>query len=548
MYKVTYRITTKSPIVLSTNSGETHLVTTRDFIPGTVVLGMCAARYIEKKIRDREAHRDENFYKWFLSGAISFGNGYIDSTIRKDEKERNIPIPLSIHEDKNKKEEGIDLLIQTTKNQTSTIGGYGRIEVEKDNSNDEDDMNISTAYLYKQLIKKSLNYHHQHDPAKGTVKEGIFFNYEAIEEGQTFTGDIVGEKNILEEFIKNFSKEETFYIGRSRNTQYGIINFSFINAPLTLNSKDETLKPWSDEITLNLISDLIVYNECGISSTDINVLQRILQDYIGNKNLSIKRYFIKSLDIENFVSVWRLKRPSETCFKAGSCFVLQGMNEADRNKLLELKATGIGERKHEGFGRITFMLNRSPLLKISKHEEKKKKKPEGKDGESSLNLTREISLSIIKNILRQHVELEAIRESGDFKNLPSKSLVGRLEAFLKLEDEKCKGFNIDHFKDIISKELKKTASDRLEKCRNGHQTLKEFISSKLLSIERIRQANIGYIKELNNFIKSEDTIVGFENYIQTNGPCFENELYQLYFSTFFAIMRKRVKAGEEGKI
>lgn len=46
--RLTYRITTLSPLVLSKTGSEGFLVNTRDFIPGTVILGMCAARYIQR--------------------------------------------------------------------------------------------------------------------------------------------------------------------------------------------------------------------------------------------------------------------------------------------------------------------------------------------------------------------------------------------------------------------------------------------------------------------------------------------------------------------
>jgi CRISPR-associated protein Csx10 len=544
MYRITYRITTQSPVVLSTNSGETHLVTTRDFIPGTVVLGMCAGRYIEKNIKDKDAHRDENFYNWFIGGSLVFGNGYIDPTNDKDKKKRNNPVPLSIHQDKHKKTQGFDLLLQVPENQTSAIGGYGRVEFDGDEGEEENDMEVPAGYLYKQPVKKSLNYHHQHDPEKGTVRKGKFFNYEAVEAGQTFTGDIFGKQDVLEAFVNSFSKEETFYIGRSRNTQYGKIDFSIKTGLQTSETKDEALKIRGGEITLTLISDLIIYNECGMSTTDIKVLKKTLQEFTGNENLSIKKSFIKPGDIENFVSVWKLKRPSETCFKAGSCFVLQELSEADKTRLLELKETGIGERRHEGFGRIDFMRHRSPLLRINEHEEKKKRQPQVETGETTLNLTKEILLSIIKNGLRQQVELEAIRESGDFKNLPSKSLIGRLESFPALDGKKGLDFDVSHFQKNVSDKLRKTARDSLEKCRNrdNTQTLLGFITKKSLSIEDIRRSNTGYIKELNKFVQA-----GFNKYIEENGQAFESELYLLYFRTFFAVMRKRIKASEEGR-
>ena len=215
-HRLTYRITTLSPLVLSKTGSQGFLVNTRDFIPGTVILGMCAARYIQthEKLSYHNAHEDKTFQNWFLNGALCFDNAYITSCDEMGSEKENMPIPLSIQQLKDKSGNVYDLLFEEEEHKSASFDGYGRIQ----------EAGGESPILYIQHIKKSLNFHHQHDPVKGTAKPGVFFNYESIDPGQTFTGEITGSQNLLQAFKDEFKNEKIFYVGRSRNTQYGKIN------------------------------------------------------------------------------------------------------------------------------------------------------------------------------------------------------------------------------------------------------------------------------------------------------------------------------------
>ncbi|WP_269849658.1 hypothetical protein [Methanosarcina horonobensis] len=49
MYQLTYEIETLSPVLLTQISGDTNMVSTLDYIPGTVVQGIFANNYIKKR-------------------------------------------------------------------------------------------------------------------------------------------------------------------------------------------------------------------------------------------------------------------------------------------------------------------------------------------------------------------------------------------------------------------------------------------------------------------------------------------------------------------
>ena len=78
-----------------------------------------------------------------------------------------------------------------------------------------------------------IYFHHERDSRiKGQSTEGKIFYYEALKEGQEFISYVTGEKEYLDKFKACFSSTLQARIGRSRNTQYGLIDVSLdeINA------------------------------------------------------------------------------------------------------------------------------------------------------------------------------------------------------------------------------------------------------------------------------------------------------------------------------
>jgi CRISPR-associated protein Csx10 len=539
MHRLTYRIKTLSPLVLSKTGSEGHLVTTRDFIPGTVIMGMCAARYIQEQegITFRNAHEDKNFLNWFLQGSICFGNAYIASIEEEEKVKDNIPVPHSVQQMKDESGDVYDLLFHEPEKRSSALGGYGRI------INLEDE----TSVIYIQPIKKSLNFHHQHDAAKGTVKQGIFFNYESIDAGQTFTGEITGSENHLRAFKDEVEKDKIFYVGRSRNTQYGKIKFEWVSGPRPIEIDSDQLDIYED-VSLTLLSDLILYNENGLSTTDPQVLENLLKRRIGNGGLNIKKAFIKNQEVENHVAVWKLRRPSENCFKAGSCFLVSGLTGDDGEKLAEMVKTGIGERRKEGFGKIAVNIQQDPELRLTKLE-KDKKGPHIKAPKKIPGQAKNILTTLVKNLLSQHVELNAIMESKDFQKLPGKSLIGRLESILETVKEKSKDSVktcSQEFKRTLGEDLRKTAADSLERCNNRKQTLLEFITGKSVKMEEILRSTEPSIKEINKLMTEKTGDMDLAAALRSEKD-FEEELFFIYFHTFFTTMRRIKKISEEGE-
>ena len=64
---VTVTIKTLSPVVLTAMNNAAVMTESRNFINGTVLRGILAARFIENKKLEREAHKDKEFRELFFS-------------------------------------------------------------------------------------------------------------------------------------------------------------------------------------------------------------------------------------------------------------------------------------------------------------------------------------------------------------------------------------------------------------------------------------------------------------------------------------------------
>lgn len=516
MFRLKYRITTLAPVLVTTSAGDTNMVSTCDYIPGGTLIGVFANKYIRKKSIVNDAHIDDTFYQWFLNGGLRFSNACIISHNGDNNTENNFHFPISIQKEKHNEKKLHNLLFADDhfydkKIQTSSIGGFGRI--------------VGTT-LYSQDVKKTISFHHERDRESGVSKEGLIFNYESIDQGQVFEGSILGDRVTLDEFKELFKDDHLSYIGRSKNAQYGKVKIEINHeSPSELNSKIDNLKVDEEEISLTLLSNTIIFNKNGFSSVDKDDLKNALGD-----GVEIKKTFIRTGEVENFISVWRLRKPSMTCILAGSCFLLKVTGNDNINRLRELVKEGIGERRGEGFGRIEFELKTDEELNSKDNNLASNKRPEGDMPPN----TKEIAVALVKDYIKKHVELTALNEAKDFSfaNL-SKSLVSRLEAMVvSLKKTESNDKNAE-FNKVISK-LRKTAADKLKSCTNGNRTLNDFIKEKEIKINDVMRNISLTIKELCVEIKfkPEDDIH------------FEGHLYITYFLTFLSTLRKKLKKGE----
>jgi len=529
-HQLKYQIITKAPVLLTRIVGNTNILNTNRHITGSAIRGMLAKYFLKNQNLNKEmAHTDPDFFRWFLGGDLIFTNGYL--TISDDEKLLVChPSPLSIEKEKYGDDSVFfdSLFVNADESDTIKVGDYCWIE---------------SGLLYIDNAKTLLNFHHARDRKSNTPKEGDFFNYEAILPEQKFTGMIIGSKEHLEEFYNRLGKQFTAYLGRSRNAQYGRVEFTFLNNGPELflveldNVPNEDTELSIGETSLTLLSDTIIYDQYGNPTTDLNLLEKYL-------NAKILKAFVKTSSVENFISVWKLRRPSEVCFSAGSCFLVK-VDDKNKDHLLKLQREGLGERCNEGFGRI--VLNWQKQENYGKYEVSIQEIP--KPEEPMHSSTRDLLHHIIETHLCQAVELKALKDAKTFmrekndrgepipnKGLPSKSLIGRLELLLQRHSQQKK------FSDFLEKKLRGHAKDQLMRCRSKElkMTLYDHLKNyhiNLTTLENILREQKGFEQLLDLGRQSE---IGFD----FNNVDLHSDLYLKYTRTLFTAMRKLQKQNQ----
>jgi len=507
MHRIRYRIKTLAPVVIASKAGDMNMITTERYIPGTSVIGILASRVITKNNLS-DAHKDTDFYNWFLAGKLKIGNAYIFSKDQYDRDVPHVPVPFSIQKEK--------------KDETKI---YNLLYVDDD---DEDLKDVQTKsidsfcapnFLYEHIgddtlqtkaVETSLNFHHARDREKGTSEKGKIFNYESVSPNQIFEGEITGEQAGLQELINLCDDETPCYAGRSKNAQYGKIRFEFVDKEPTQCSFPE-IETDNDEISLTFLSDTILYNDNGFSTADTKELEK----YLG---VEIEKAFVKKGQVETFVNKWQLRKPSETCFLAGSTFLLKGISKDHLAGFAELQQSGIGERTHEGFGRCVFGWKTDKQLYEPKEDSVKLEKPK----HPIPAMTQKILETIVRDSVKKQAELKGLDKQNGFNKPPSNALIGKLSAILK------GSITRDKFKESLEK-LKKPARSQLEHCNNGSKTLWDFLMDRNTQsiLNKSSSANLKDICKEIEYNPEEDEKL--------------SNLYQIYLETFFSMMRKRSK-------
>lgn len=488
MDTIRYRIINESPLLIVAKYGDMNLVATEPYIPGTTVLGMLVKQFFTKKqkVSPEEAYVDEEFYNWFLAGQITISNAYILSKNTTGTEFVHFPVPLSIQKEKYESHV-YDLLYvdEHFDKQTQSLGTFCVAEAQFSlNQNSfllmkqagvpeeivaqlqslegeeyadknglildiEDEIGKEHADRYAELIVKyavsippltflqtrnvptALNFHHARDRVKGITKEGGLFTYQSIAPHQTFEGALSGEKSVLEAFTKCCGSGWSAYLGRSKNAQYGKVRVEIQPNQSALYRPEmqwENKINSSGTIVLTLLSDTILYNDAGFSTTDVSELEKQL-------GVTVVKAFVKTGKVETFLSIWRLKTPSEVCFLAGSSFLLDvsELSEDTRQRLTELQQTGLGERTYQGFGKC--LLGWQTQRDLGEREETQDQNFQPAKPQFPIpGKTNAIIKTIVAENLKKQVEAAALHDLRDFSvhKLPSNALIGRLSGFAKM--------------------------------------------------------------------------------------------------------------------
>lgn len=328
--KLTYLVTTKSPLQISKQVGEQNTVSTEDFIPAQNIRGLIAALVIDDRNYPQKAHYNHFFKTLILNGEVKYENAF--PYIHKTKFE---PTPFALGIIKTEKKEKRKLHNIFNAKNAKPVKGW---------------CSILGDSIFKTEVSISSNFHSTRKDdriaGRSTKKDGAIFYYESIDEEQAFNGEIIGNYEDLN-YIKTLleSKNSIHRIGKSKTAQYSVIKFSDITIEPV---EPREIERKGNQFYIVFQSPVIVYNEFGTAIPDEEYLQKELDRF----NIKIEKIASRNTLVENYMGVWRSKTNRENAYAIGTTVLVTSNVEVDWTKI---QIDGIGERTNEGYGRVKLM-------------------------------------------------------------------------------------------------------------------------------------------------------------------------------------------------
>ncbi|TXT67219.1 MAG: hypothetical protein BAJALOKI1v1_150018 [Promethearchaeota archaeon] len=510
--------------------------TTEYFIPGSTILGTIAKKFIEEKKKDpnfNDLHNDNTFFDIFLSGKVKFSNLY-----PKANGKIFYPSPLFISKDKYfdkfydltkvKRPEEIDLVNIPSSLVSICKSDYG------------DGLALITPNL-----AKSVEYHHarpKHDRTIGhaTADQGQFFQYEVINAGQTFHGEIIGSSSYLE-VIENLLGTDgiNLTIGKSRSAQYGKCTLE-LKDPQELDERKLSLLK-GNRIIITLLSDMILVNENGFITPNIEILLKELMKVLNidedkADGVNIEKKYLKYKKIGGFKYVWNLPKLQAQAISAGSELVIEIPKDLkiEKEDLERVDSHFFGVKTKQGYGQIKVnRLNHTDVVE-EKLEYHVQNVPENLN-----SISKYICFCIFQRTkydLQQkaHDEVNKLKKNDNVFNL-SKSFIYRIKNLFGLYDNSAELEDI--FKKIANEDEKTVTIEGIKhsiptKFRDDFMNISNFIyfncnEEKLSGFDSLVIEKTKFIKSAKFKGIRENIDQDLNKYLKSK----EFELYKLYCNT-----------------
>lgn len=413
--KISIKVENLQQLLLTSIPGKKDI--SNNYINGSSLLGALAWNYL----MEVSANPDEKFRRLFLSEKISFGNLYPTS---KDGAEHYFPSPLSVRK------------VKENKSSSPSSDYYDLALLEDDNRVFEDVIfkgglpEFVTLTLNKKVnVVKNIEAHHRREAnrhiAKSINDTGVFFQFEVIEQGQAFCGEIIGPENLLIELSECFPNNGEIWFGKSKTGQYGKcrISWELVDMP-------ESSVEWKDDMDMKFIflSDMILLNDNGFATPDVNLFVSELANKldIDRDGLELRNLFMKTTNIGGFMGVWKMPRIQKAAIASGSIIVLKNTS-GEMIEVRNIEAMKFGDRIGDGFGRVAVYENKDSEVAMPEYPEVIS---------NPIPDIPEITHTLLnyhcKRVIKSALEVEAIKQSKKYE--VNNSFIGKIMAMLNNSD------------------------------------------------------------------------------------------------------------------
>lgn len=461
MKGLTCRIHLLQPLLVTQlGAGEENSATTYNFIPGSVLHGALASRYIrQKKLND--PLRDQECRRLFFDRSVCYLNAYLAD--RHSQGERSLPKPLSWRVQKDEKSDEYAEIHDWAIHQEDELENPAIPSGEYFWWDEDEDDSVALT-----LPKRYIQVHNASDTRmRKAQKDSTVYRYEALAAKQVFVTAILAEdREILEKIQTFLNNNKVMTLGGSRSAGYGLVRFE-VDSQINPEWREyqQNNKPYDKIVVLTLLSDTILRNEDGQPTTD-------LDEIVDCKNIAA---FKQVRVIGGFNRKWGLPLVQVPALRAGSVFVYS-QDEVDQNKLNQWVEQGIGERRAEGFGRIAINLHTQEKLFRTKFVPQSQTQPVRLSASS-----RQMAQRMAQQLLRARLEekmrerLSTLEISGEISN----TQLSRLrQVVLRAWRENNLTLIPDHLK-----RLKSTARTQFERARVGEKRFLLWLQNHIIVSE-----------------------------------------------------------------
>jgi CRISPR-associated protein Csx10 len=363
MIGLEYRLQLLEPLLVPGLLGEPNSAISYPFVPGSQIRGALIGLHLRSKLGSGEIDLldEEGFRKLFFSGNIRYLNAYPEDSREK----RMLPTPRSWFTVKREESEILDRSNKQPQNGDSCDPKQKLEEVSAEFCSLSPSGEVELLSPMRQI-----NVHTQRDPMMGraTRDKGAVFRYNALAPGQCFVGvilfDTADSSSSDLQVIKELLQRGDLWLGGSRSAGYGHVCIDRVRVVEDWQEIEDLQAyhdvPAEEKFTVTLLSDALVRDPyTGQFSKDPTPeIAAVLGT--GSEDLCIEICFWSTSLVGGFNRKWGLPLPQAVALAAGSVFVFETKKEIDKEKLQRLVEQGIGERRIEGFGRITVDWHKKP--------------------------------------------------------------------------------------------------------------------------------------------------------------------------------------------
>lgn len=378
MPTITYHLYLEQPLLATQLAGDPNSSVSFPYIPGSLIRGMLAHRFIEHhKLGGKDLfHKaDAAAPRLFFSPHVRFLNAYPLT----EGEQRTLPTPLALQRRKTDdlpKTEPLDLY-DLSHQEANNVEREAFVGDDRLAAIAQPFCRIAEGHdlLLYELEPNRIAVHVDRDRPKGraTATQGTVFRYEALAEGQWFGGAILidqadpGDLQLLKEQLEESPRA---WLGRSRSANYGRVQIRTIEVhPTAWREADGAPAPIDagQVARITLLSDTLLRNEGSFVSSLAQqpwgihsaaqpwIADQILSGYLGVPiQIDPARTITDSIQVGGYNRTARLPLNQEVALRAGSVITFRPAAALDRQRIDGLEWRGIGERRTEGYGRITF--------------------------------------------------------------------------------------------------------------------------------------------------------------------------------------------------